>query len=142
MFNDFRSRFQQFMRGRYGMDQLGQFLSVVAVILIFVNFFIVSPILWWAVAVLIVLLYYRMFSRNVAKRYQENQRYSELASGVRGWFSDIRDRITHHKQMHDPQTGYHIYRCPRCHQKIRIPRGKGHIMVKCPKCQFEFHKKS
>ena len=32
------------------------------------------------------------------------------------------------------------FRCPSCHQQVRVPKGKGHIEIRCPKCGTKFIK--
>lgn len=135
MFNELRYRFSKFMQGRYGVDSLSRFLSVVLLIVIILGMFIRIPLSGTITLVIIVILYWRMFSRNIPKRYEENQKFLQIRDKLLGRFSDFGSNMS---QMKD----YHIYKCPRCNQKIRIPRGKGHIMVRCPKCGYEFHKKS
>ena len=34
------------------------------------------------------------------------------------------------------------YRCPNCKQTVRVPRGRGKICIKCPKCGEKFIRKS
>jgi DNA-directed RNA polymerase subunit RPC12/RpoP len=123
------------MQGRYGVDSLSRFLSVVLLVVIILGMFIRIPLSGTITLVIIVILYWRMFSRNIPKRYEENQKFLQIRDKLLGRFSDFGSNMS---QMKD----YHIYKCPRCNQKIRIPRGKGHIMVRCPKCGYEFHKKS
>ena len=123
------------MQGRYGVDSLSRFLSVVLLVVIILGMFIRIPLSGTITLVILVILYWRMFSRNIPKRYEENQKFLQLRDKLLGRFSDFGSNMS---QMKD----YHIYKCPRCNQKIRIPRGKGHIMVRCPKCGYEFHKKS
>ena len=135
MFNELRYRFSKFMQGRYGVDSLSRFLSVVLLAVIILRMFIRIPLSGTITLVILVILYWRMFSRNIPKRYEENQKFLQIRDKFLGRFSDFGSNMS---QM----TDYPIYKCPRCNQKIRIPRGKGHIMVRCPKCGYEFHKKS
>ena len=135
MFNELRYRFSKFMQGRYGVDSLSRFLSVVLLAIIILGMFVRIPLSGTITLVILVILYWRMFSRNIPKRYEENQKFLQIRDKLLGRFSDFGSNMS---QMKD----YHIYKCPRCNQKIRIPRGKGHIMVRCPKCGYEFHKKS
>lgn len=37
---------------------------------------------------------------------------------------------------------YKIYKCPKCGQKIRVPRHKGKIAIRCRKCGEEFIRKT
>ena len=77
----------------------------------------------------------RIFSRNVQKRYAENQAYLMKTYKIRNWFQN-------QKNIWQQRKVYHIYTCPSCKQKIRIPKGKGKIEVRCPKCGTTFIKKS
>ena len=123
------------MQGRYGVDSLSRFLSVVLLAFIAVGVFVRIPFSGMITFAILAILYWRMFSRDIPKRYEENQKFLRIRDSLLGRFSNFGSNMS---QLKD----YHIYKCPRCNQKIRIPRGKGHIMVRCPRCGFEFHKKS
>ena len=135
MIEDLKYRFSRFMQGRYGVDSLSRFLSVVLLAFIVIGVFIRIPFSGMITFAILAVLYWRMFSRDIPKRYEENQKFLQIRDKLLGRFSNFGSNMS---QLKD----YHIYRCPQCSQKIRIPRGKGHIMVKCPRCGFEFHKKS
>ena len=59
-----------------------------------------------------------------------------------GWILIIRTYIQQQKNSLAQRKVYHIYKCPGCKQKIRIPKGKGKIEIRCPKCGTTFIKKS
>ena len=137
--NRFREKLQRFMIGRYGMDQLGRFLFKVLCVLVVLNVFVRFGVLALAVNVLelavIVLLYFRMFSKNVNRRWQENQAYLRMQFYVSEYFKRLRFRFTEGRK-------YRIFPCPGCGQKVRIPRGHGKVSIHCPKCGTDFIKKS
>ncbi len=122
------------MQGRYGNDQLNRFLMVLVMISLLISLFGVRPFYLVGIAIL-VWSYFRMFSRNIYKRQAENPVYLRYEYKVRqkfaGWKKAAKQRKTHH-----------IYKCPSCKQKIRIPRGKGKIEIRCPKCGQTFIRRS
>ncbi len=135
----FRQKVMQFMQGRYGVDQLSNFLISTAVLLALFGIFIRVPALNILCWVLIIIGYVRIFSRNTGKRYAENQKFLDKTFGIRNAFAKVKYRLKYGKQNSEP---YYIYKCKKCGQKIRIPKGKGKIMVTCPKCKYQFKKYS
>lgn len=133
--SQFRERFSRFMIGRYGSDKLSRFLMGTVFALIFVGIFIRSYWVDIAALFLMMLSYFRMFSRNIGKRFEENQKFERISFRVTEFFKKWRFKFQQMRQ-------YHIYKCPSCGQKIRIPRGKGKVSVHCPKCSTDFIKKS
>lgn len=129
-----KEKFYRFMQGRYGNDQLNRFLMVLVMISLLISLFGVRPFYLVGIAIL-VWSYFRMFSRNIYKRQAENSLYLRYEYKVRqkfaGWKKAAKQRKTHH-----------IYKCPSCKQKIRIPRGKGKIEIRCPKCGQTFIRRS
>ena len=117
------------------MDQLNRFLSTVALIILVVSMFIRRPIVEIVALALLFWCYYRMFSKNISKRYAENQKYLKMTAGIRRKLASWKSQLAQRKI-------YHIYRCPGCKQKIRVPRGHGKIEIRCPKCNTRFVKKS
>lgn len=129
-----REKLYRFMMGRYGNDQFNRFLMILAMICLALSLFRVPGV--YLIGILcLVYVYFRMLSRNTYKRSMENNKYLQCEYRVKRWFAgvkrDARQRRTHH-----------IYKCPSCRQKIRIPRGKGKIEIRCPKCGQTFIKKS
>jgi len=133
--NRFRERMAVFMRGRYGMDQLGKVLSFGTIIILLLSTILQVYILYIVGMIALVLGYFRIFSRNIGKRYEENQKFLnwryKIVCKKSKIMASIKDRRTNS-----------IFNCPNCQQKIRVPKGKGKISIKCPKCRIEFVKKT
>ncbi len=123
------------MQGRYGADQFSRFLLGACLVLLLLNMFTGLPLIYLMALALLVYSYFRMFSRNIYKRSEENRKYMEKTDGIRRSFDRMRRRAAQSKD-------YHIYKCPSCGQKIRIPRGKGKIEITCPNCRNKFQKRS
>ena len=123
------------MYGRYGVDAFGKFLVILGLaLIIFSGFtrFRLIPLLAWVV---IIYAYFRIFSRNIYKRSAENQSYLKRTAKIRSFWLNQKNLMKQRKT-------HHIYKCPSCHQKIRVPKGKGKIEIRCPKCQNTFVKRS
>ena len=127
------------MVGRYGTDQLFNFMTAVSMILLIVSLFfrasVAGTVLWIAALVLLILGYCRCFSRKTGKRFRENQKYLKVRSKVTGRFRALFDRIKQSKT-------HRFYKCPNCKQTVRVPKGKGKIRIRCPKCGESFIRKS
>lgn len=129
-----REKLQRFMWGRYGNDRLNQFLLIVAFILLILSMFFRGPLYFLSVA-LLVYNYFRMFSRNIERRSAENRWFLQKEMKLKGLLARKKWEMGQRKQ-------YHIYKCPNCKQKIRVPRGRGRIAISCRKCGTEFIRKS
>ena len=136
-----RDKLNKFMQGRYGVDELSRFTMGVALALIILTMFVnivnrsVGSVLDFLGIAAIVYAYFRIFSRNIQQRYAENQKYLQMTS-------KLRLRFNKEKNLMKQRKTHHIYACPGCGQKIRIPRGKGKIEIECPKCHTKFVKRS
>lgn len=125
----------RFMYGRYGMDSFGKCTIITGVIAIILASFTDSLLLTMLAWLCIIYSYYRMFSRNIYKRSSENQVFLKKTYKIRTFFGRQKNIMAQRKT-------HHIYKCPTCKQKIRVPKGKGRIEIRCPKCNTTFIKKS
>lgn len=129
-----KEKLYRFMQGRYGTDSLNKALLFAALVTLFLSLTGFRIFYWIAVA-LLIFTYYRMFSRNIAKRVKENQWYYNKTLKIRNFLKKQKKRWQERKV-------YHIYKCPSCGQKLRVPRGRGKIEIRCAKCQNRFMKNS
>ena len=123
MLQRWKQSFVRFMYGRYGPDQLNNALLILGVALAVVGMLFSLPFLTVLSYFPLGYCLYRMFSRNVNRRRLENQRFMQQ-------LNRLRDRDSRY------------YSCPRCHQTVRVPRGRGKINIHCPKCGNQFVKKT
>ena len=70
-----KEKFMRFMQGRNGMDDLAKAINWVVLALLILSLFTRWSILYTIGLVLMVYMYFRVFSRNIPKRYEENQKF-------------------------------------------------------------------
>lgn len=130
-----KQRLQKFMSGRYGADELSRMLLAISMVFLIISMLSRWNLFYLFAIVLLIYTYFRMFSRNVSKRYAENQKYLN-------WKYRLVVKKDRKKKQWEQRKIYHFYKCPSCGQKVRVPKGKGKICITCPKCRMEFVRKS
>lgn len=135
---DNMNKFRQFMQGRYGFDMFSQVLVVASLIISLVaSLFRISTL---SIISYIPLGYaiYRMLSKDINKRVKENYKFNSMLNSLKKKARKTNNVINITKKS----KTHKYYKCPKCKQAIRVPKGKGKILITCPKCKNEFVKRT
>lgn len=138
----FRQKFQNFMMGRYGMDQLNLFMTILALVLT-----LLAGITGWGIlstvgTVLLVVTIFRSYSRNISARYQENVKFMPYWQKMMNLWYRLKQWFRQKQQQWKDRKTHRYFSCPNCHQTLRVPKGKGKIKISCPKCRTELIRKT
>ncbi len=129
-----RERLIQFMSGRNGNDALNRFLLTVDFVMILLSVIFsksFSGFLMPLVIILIGITYFRMLSRNLARRSEENYKYLILKDKIQAQFRLAKERWVQRKE-------YRFFICPACRATLRVPKGRGKVKIVCRKCGNSF----
>ena len=131
----------RFMYGRNGIDQLNRvlfwgYMGVFLAQILFTAMRLRVPaavceVLLWP---LMLLVLFRMFSKNLPKRRAENQKFLN-------WWWGVKSRSAGAKARHADKD-HKYFTCKTCGTICRVPVGKGKIIITCPKCGAQIHAKS
>ena len=124
------NKFYEFMRGRYGADELSAVITLLALVL----FLVVSVLdIWWLSflpLVLVIYAAYRILSKDISARQRENAfivNFKQLfAKG----------------EKKPKSSDYVIAKCPVCSAKLRLPKGRGEFIITCPSCKKKMRVRS
>lgn len=113
--------------------------------------------------VLLALFMIRAFSKDDYARHRENERFTQFIARVKARFTSKRgQRVRPVRPVHTGQDAgqaqqqasngkpqkpkadkeHKIYKCPNCKTYLRVPRGKGKILITCNSCGHKFNKKT
>lgn len=139
----------KFLKGTYGFDLLSIFLLLLGSLL---NLSFYTRILGF---LLLIIVIFRAFSKNIYKRTCEFQKFIAIVNKILSKFGKKLPTylpnisletfpllFKYYKENLAKKRRFKIVKCPKCKQKLRLPRGKGKIIVTCKKCGHEFHMKS
>ena len=128
-------RFRRFKAGRYGPDILSQDLVRGSLGMLLLGIVIRQSIITWLAVVVTGYAWYRILSKDVAKRAAERQKYlpfrAKITAPFRKWIARAKTRKTHR-----------IFHCDQCGETMKVPKGKGTIRITCPQCGHTFTKKT
>ncbi|MBQ2746690.1 MAG: hypothetical protein IJF35_03130 [Clostridia bacterium] len=131
----FLERLRMFLYGRNGIDALGKFSFAVYLIVAFINIFVrnvnVKAIIFTIQWLILLIVIFRIFSKNIPARRRENESFEKMVYKYKPAFSLLGERVKNIKTKR--------YRtCPNCKAVSRLPIKRGKHFVKCPKCNIPF----
>lgn len=132
-------KFQRFMYGRYGADNLYKALIwfyladvLIAVILgraVDSVFYTIFSIIGLGI---IIFAFFRVFSKNIEARRKENTKWLNICSFFKKKTDLVKNRWKFRKT--------HVFRkCPNCKAVLRMKKVKGKHSVTCPHCKTKFN---
>ena len=124
MFQRLGDGVRRFMAGRNGVDGLAWFWCILGVALNLVGTMTHLAVLTLLAYIPLALAIWRIFSRDTARRNEENEKFRQFFGRIKG------------------RKNYCYYKCPSCKTRVRVPRGKGKIRMTCPSCRESFVKKT
>src|SRR5699024_12340732 len=127
--------FRKFMAGRYGVDQLSIATLILSIVLAIVFMFFPYKIIRYIYLGILIITYFRIFSRDTNKRYRENLKFLNFWVPIRRKFNSKVNQFKSRKT-------HRFFKCSFCDQKIRVPKGKGKIKITCPNCKNTMIRKS
>ncbi|MGN0522306.1 MAG: hypothetical protein ACI4IQ_06675 [Eubacterium sp.] len=136
-FYNLSMKFQKFMTGRYGMDQLFRALLIFYLIIIIIANIVYRyskisyTALWIMSLVLIIFAFFRVFSKNIEARRSENATWLKFT-----WKFKQSARLT--KDKLKQRKTHKFIKCKKCKKVLRLPKHKGKINVSCPHCHSQF----
>ena len=113
----FQDKLRRFLEGRYGGDSLNTVLSGFSLLSFVVGLVLASVCRGKTAGTVFGIVFYLLAA-------------AALALAVFRTFSRAQSKT------------HRFFRCPKCRQTVRVPRGKGKIRITCPKCGEVFVKKS
>ncbi|WP_071131762.1 hypothetical protein [Enterococcus timonensis] len=126
----------QFMKGRYGQnDALNKFLTRTGFFFLLVSLFWWRPIFLPLAIIFLLISWFRLYSKKIYVRANENQKFLKQTSGIHRFFHFYIRAFKERKT-------YKYFHCKNCHQALRVPRGRGALEVTCKNCHQQMKTKS
>lgn len=139
----------KFLQGSYGIDILSILLFLIG---LFLNMFKFTYILGIA---FIILGLYRALSKKTYLRKTELNKFIGISNKFLSKFNkslpynlpvynlnNLSFIFTKFDNYLKQRKHYKIVKCPICAQKLRLPKGKGKVVITCSKCHNKFDSKS
>ncbi len=130
-----REGLHKLMVGRRGADELSLALLITGLALSVLTSITRIGVFYLIGLVAYGFSIYRMFSRQIEKRYKENVKFLTFWHGWRSSFKQFINRVKNMRQ-------YKYFKCPECKSRLRLPRKVGEVTVTCGKCHHAFKQKA
>ena len=129
------------MYGRNGVDQLNRALLWVYIAIWMLSALfgaldieILSAVCNGLATVVMVVLFFRMFSKNLHKRREENTKFLNRVWKFKNDHAGAKARRA--------DKDHKYFTCSQCKAICRVPVGKGKIIITCPKCGNQINAKT
>lgn len=106
------------------IDELSFFLIAIAFIIVIIVTFLGLHRFIFLSWPLVLIAYWRSFSKNKKKRSKENQAFTDAIPFINSTPQNIEE--------------YVYLNCNKCTQLLQIPKRTSHIKVTCPICNYSF----